>query len=134
YAVPLVISIEGQPDPDALHRAFDALIERHDVLRAALPLVDGVPVQAIADDRRIELVRLGKVIRDPDAWRREVTGATGAMLAQPFDMDKGPLLRAALLQPAHGSYADCPMAMVIVLHHAIADGGSLPIMLDDLVA
>lgn len=134
YAVPLVISIEDQPDPDALHRAFDALIERHDVLRAALPLVDGVPVQAIADDRRIELVRLGKVIRDPDAWRREVTGATGAMLAQPFDMDKGPLLRAALLQPAHGSYADCPMAMVIVLHHAIADGGSLPIMLDDLVA
>lgn len=134
YVVPLVISIHGNPDLDALRRAFDALVERHDVLRAALPLVDDVPVLAVADDRRIELARIGKAAGDSAAWQGEVTAAVAAMLAQPFDMDKGPLLRAALLEPAQGSYADCPMAMIIVLHHAIADGGSLPIMLDDLVA
>ncbi|MGB3290030.1 MAG: amino acid adenylation domain-containing protein, partial [Burkholderiaceae bacterium] len=134
YAVPLVISVSGNPDPDCLQRAFDALVERHDVLRSALPLVDGVPVQAVADDKRIELLRLVKVAGDPQAWRGEVAALTGAMMAQPFDMDEGPLLRAALLQPAPGSYADCHTVIVIVLHHAIADGGSLPILLDDLVA
>ncbi|NYT45497.1 amino acid adenylation domain-containing protein [Alcaligenaceae bacterium] len=134
YAVPLVISIEGEPDLNALQRAFDAVIERHDVLRAALPLINEVPMLAIADDRLIELPHIGIVASTNDIWQREITSLVAALMAPPFDMENGPLVRAALARPGNGSCAECPSALIVILHHAIADGGSLSILLDDLVA
>src|SRR3546814_8937453 len=51
-----------------------------------------------------------------------------------FDLDQGPVVTAALFVPDQPVVAGCAMALGVVFHHAVADGSSLPIFLDDLVA
>src|SRR3546814_15732386 len=47
YAIPLVLEITGPVCQAALRQAFNAVIDRHDVLRASFPLVDDTPLLAV---------------------------------------------------------------------------------------
>src|SRR3546814_3743287 len=55
YAVPLLVEISQPVDEARLRQAFNAVIQRHDVLRASFPLIDEIPVQTVHDDRLIPL-------------------------------------------------------------------------------
>ncbi|OWT62095.1 non-ribosomal peptide synthetase [Candidimonas nitroreducens] len=134
YAVPLAIEISGPVNQDALCRALQAVIARHDVLRAALPLADGVPVLAVRDDLQIDIPLLRVEAPDRAQWQQALAAAVTALAAQPFDLDHGPLCAAQLLCPSRPAAAGCSLALLVVMHHAVADGTSLPIFLDDLVA
>ncbi|KPA88086.1 condensation domain-containing protein, partial [Pseudomonas asplenii] len=46
----------------------------------------------------------------------------------PFDLRNGPLMRAALLR-----VADDEHVLVLTLHHIVADGWSLQVMIEELV-
>jgi hypothetical protein len=59
FAMPLVTRITGTVDADALRAALDAVVRRHDSLRARFPLVDGRPVQAVADAGTLALPVIG---------------------------------------------------------------------------
>ena len=52
--------LKGELDRDALVRALDAMVARHETLRTTFPQVDGVPVQRIAPaaESRFPLVEL----------------------------------------------------------------------------
>lgn len=133
YAVPLVVEITGNVDLAALRSAFQAVIQRHDVLRAALPLIDDVPALAVSDELAIELPVLHVDATTSDAWRQELAGVVTHMAAQPFDLQNGPLLAAALVRAANAAN-ECATALAMVFHHAIADGASLPLFVNDLAA
>jgi len=133
YAVPLLVEITGNVSETALRSAFQAVVQRHDVLRAALPLIDGVPALAVSDELDIDLP-VRQACGTPGAWRDELAGVAARMAGQPFDLQNGPLLRAALVRPADAAAAGCAMALAVVFHHAIADGASLPLFVNDLVA
>src|SRR5436189_6142455 len=47
YNVPVATRLRGPLDLDALERAIDVLVERHESLRTVFTLVDGVPHQVI---------------------------------------------------------------------------------------
>src|SRR3546814_3058415 len=67
-------------------------------------------------------------------WRHDLSAALSSLASQPFDLDQGPVVTAALFVPDQPVVAGCAMALGVVFHHAVADGSSLPIFLDDLVA
>ncbi|HEX2081382.1 MAG TPA: condensation domain-containing protein [Longimicrobium sp.] len=56
YHTPLFVHLEGELDPDALRRALDEMVRRHESLRTSFPLVDGAPVQRVAPPAPAELV------------------------------------------------------------------------------
>ncbi len=132
YAVPLLVEISGPVDETALRAAFQAVIQRHDGLRASFPLVDDTPCQAVRDELRIPLDTTALAAGTPAAWRRELAAALSALAARPFDLEHGPALRAGLFKPGDAG-AGCSLALAVVFHHAVADGSSLPIFLADLV-
>lgn len=134
YAVPLAVEVCGPADEGALRQALQAVIDRHDVLRAALPLADGVPVLAVRDDLPIDIPLRCVEARDRAQWQQALATGVTALAAQPFDLDRGPLCAAQLLRPSDPAAAGCSLAVLVVMHHAVADGTSLPIFLDDLVA
>ncbi len=134
YAVPLVVEITGAVDTQALNQAFAAVIDRHDVLRASFPLVDGIPVLAVRDHVAIALPVVDVPARTPAEWRDDLNGAVAAIAARPFDLETGPVLAAALIRAANPATTGCGLALAVVFHHAVADGGSLPIFLNDLIA
>ncbi|WP_442593813.1 amino acid adenylation domain-containing protein [Parapusillimonas sp. JC17] len=133
YAVPFLVEISGPVHEDALRAAFQAVIQRHDSLRASFPLIDDTPCQAVRDDVHIALDTATLPAATPQAWRDELGAAMSALAACPFDLEHGPVLRARLYRPDHAETAECAFALAVVFHHAVADGSSLPVFLADLV-
>jgi amino acid adenylation domain-containing protein/non-ribosomal peptide synthase protein (TIGR01720 family) len=120
YVVQQIVELHGPLDAAALRRATQALVDRHAPLRAAFrQLADGRLVQLIAEPVDVP-------------WR-EADGPVDAVAAEerarPFDLSRPPLLRAALVRQNDERHR-----LVLTLHHILADGWSVPLMLADLLA
>ena len=124
YHVSLPARISGLLDVNALREALDALVERHAILRTTYAFIDGTPFQRVADQVSIplEIRPIGEV---NDSELRAVLEADAN---RPFDLDRGPALRASL-------YAAGPSKHLILLtmHHIASDGWSLLMLLRELV-
>jgi 3-oxoacyl-(acyl-carrier-protein) synthase/aryl carrier-like protein len=122
YHLPHAFRIRGAVDPEALRTALRRLAERHPVLRATFTVAGAEPVQR-ADGAPPALELL-------DA-RYRGNGQIAAMLRDrtdaPFDLERGPLLRAHLL-----TRADDDHILLTVTHHLVFDGTSLMILMREL--
>jgi amino acid adenylation domain-containing protein len=122
YTMPAALRLHGELDLPALQRALAIVAARHEALRTTFPAIDGIPVQQVHAEPRLQLE-----IREPNGV--EPLDALDAAVAESFDLDAGPLARA-ILWPIE---ADEHLLLVAV-HHIAADAWSLPILLTDLAA
>jgi amino acid adenylation domain-containing protein len=127
FAVPLVVRISGAVDPIVLEAALQAVVRRHDALRSSFPVIDGAPVQAVADEGQLPF-EIVEDLAPSDQFEQRVTIAAQALVEEPFDLAAGPLVRARLVRLAAKD-----AALVVVFHHIIADGASLELFVRDLV-
>ncbi|MEU3712017.1 non-ribosomal peptide synthetase [Streptomyces catenulae] len=129
YNVPRATRLRGALDSDALRRALDLLVARHDALRATFPTVAGAPVLRIAAEAEVPLP-LTDLSALPTAERDAALdeAVTRAALA-PFDLAHGPVLRAELIRLAEDDHA-----LVLTFHHIAVDGWSMGIIDRDLAA
>ncbi len=126
---PAAFRLDGPLDADALDRSLRELVRRHEILRTTFPLVDGAPVQRIAPhgDTRLEVVDLSGLPeqeREAEALRRIDTE-----LNRPFDLARGPLLRAMLFRLAAEAHI-----LLLNQHHAITDYVSTTLLVGELAA
>ena len=129
YNIPAAVRLRGQLDFSALERALNEVIRRHEVLRTTLVSESGIPRQIIAD--RLELLwttedfsRLPEDERESQALRRLREEAEC-----PFDLARGPLIRAALLRLSEQEHF-----AIVTMHHAVSDGWSIGILIRELSA
>ncbi|MCJ2036124.1 amino acid adenylation domain-containing protein [Methylobacterium sp. J-068] len=124
YNLTGLVEIDGALDPDLLQGALDDLAARHETLRTTFLVdADGVPRQRIHPAGRVPLD-----LHDlPTPEASEARAAAFARL--PFDLEHGPLLRVEL----HRLGPDA-QRLVVGLHHIVADGGSVGLLLRDLDA
>ncbi len=126
YHIPLALALEGPLDAAALAAALDSLVDRHEALRTRFALVDGELRQFVdVAGIRLEQRDLSQET-DPEAAARDQAQAHAAA---PFDLERGPLLRAALLRLGTRRHV-----LLVNLHHAIADGASLGLLVAELAA
>jgi thioesterase domain-containing protein len=127
YNIAVRFRLQGALDVDALVRAMNEIVRRHEALRTVLGVVDGVPVQVI-------LPRLSITIPRDDL--RDVSDALRAARAQErateegrrrFDLAKGPLVRARLLR-----LEDEEHVLLVTVHHVVSDGWSIGVMTREL--
>ncbi|MDR6224080.1 non-ribosomal peptide synthetase [Desmospora profundinema] len=113
------LMLEGSLDRVRLEQAFQALIRRHESLRTSFEVVDGEPVQRVhaAVDFRLPVHQATK-----DKLKHQVN-----QLIQPFSLYQAPLFRAGLIQLEPDQHL-----LLIDLHHIIADGVSVDLLLHDL--
>ncbi|SMF97468.1 non-ribosomal peptide synthase domain TIGR01720/amino acid adenylation domain-containing protein [Methylomagnum ishizawai] len=111
------LRLRGPLDAAAVGRAFDALALRHTALRTRFQAVDGQPFQHIDPPGPVD-------IRYLDFSTTELSPTDHAR--QPFDLERGPLWRVALVR-----HADEDHELWLTLHHLIADGGSLNRLLEE---
>ena len=121
YHVPSALRLKGLLDHSALQRAFDTLVARHDSLRTHLQQEADRTVQVVSPQARIELA---SQLTDQAQLKSRVE----ALVAQPFDLRQGPLMRVSLLRLAEDEHV-----LVLVQHHIISDGWSMQVMVDELV-
>ncbi|WKD33401.1 condensation domain-containing protein [Streptomyces xanthophaeus] len=123
FSIPFAVTIEGPLDADALQRALDALVQRHDALRVRIVRdAAGEPVQRIGAPAPVAL----DVV---EATREEAAARADAFACTPFDLDGGPLLRAELLRLSEARHQ-----LLVGVHHIVFDGASLELFTAELTA
>ena len=123
------VRLAGRLDVPAFARALGEVVRRHEALRTTLPAVDGRPVQRIAPPASVDLpvIDLGEL---PEAARREEERRlTRDEARRPFDLARGPLLRTALLRTSDSGHA-----FLFTVHHTMADGWSVDVLVRELGA
>ncbi len=122
YNLPVALRLVGALDVGALQRSFTALIARHETLRTRFEQVDGQPLQVIEPPSPFSLETEAVEPAQVQAW-------IDAEAAKPFDLERGPLLRARLLRLGSDEHV-----LMLTLHHIVSDGWSTPILVRELVA
>jgi amino acid adenylation domain-containing protein len=129
YNIPLALRCRGTLEPEVLARALARILDRHEVLRTGFPELDGLPRQKVEDSVPLELARvdLGDL---PEAEREERWLAMAHREARrPFDLARGPLLRAVLAAMSPQEHR-----LLLVVHHIAADGHSIDLLIDDIAS
>jgi amino acid adenylation domain-containing protein len=122
YHVPLALRLKGDLDLEALQRALDRILARHEILRTGFTLVDGVPVQVARQSQILNVVRA-------PIGEADLQSVIGGIVAEPFDLETDALIRARLLQ-----VADQDHVLILVLHHIVSDGWSMDLLREELAA
>jgi len=128
YNSPAAIRFQGQLNTSALERSLNAVISRHETLRTTFTAVDGRPVLVIAPELYlplpvIDLRHLPSDVRETEAQRLLAADQ------QPFDLERGPLIRATLIRMEAADYI-----LLVNMHHSITDGWSYAVFYRDLAA
>lgn len=125
YNLPYAFRIEGALDAQALSDSLDDLVERHESLRTTMAAGAGrgaEPGQRVGPRPRGLLARV-----DLRAEPQRLTELLELESALPFDLERGPLLRAALIGLGHDEHV-----LFLNVHHIVCDGWSIEILLDEL--
>jgi non-ribosomal peptide synthetase component F/thioesterase domain-containing protein len=127
FHMPAVVRISGPLDVQALEKSFQALIERHETLRATFEEIDKEVVQVISPAKPFALpvIDLQSVPEANVEERLKVLIREES--TKPLDLTKGPLFRACLFLLGHGE-----SVLLTSIHHILADGWSTRILQDDL--
>ncbi|MEW2516839.1 non-ribosomal peptide synthetase [Actinacidiphila alni] len=124
YNIGQAVRLTGPLDEAALRAALTELLARHDSLRTTFADSDGTLHQTVAD--RLELPLL---VADSGGDRSGEAEWISGLDTAPFDLAHGPLVRFGLLRHDEGEHV-----LMIVVHHAVADGLSLGVLLRELYA
>jgi amino acid adenylation domain-containing protein len=131
YNIPFALDIAGALDAVALKRSINEIVRRHDALRTTFTITDGRPVQVVAPALRldvplVDLSSLPAAERDGEAMRLETEQAR-----RPFDLTRGPLLRAMVLRLGADA-ATGEHRLLVTVHHIVWDLWSLGIFVREL--
>jgi amino acid adenylation domain-containing protein len=133
YNIAWALWLDGDLDLDALRRAWQATLARHEVLRTTFRDESGMPVQVISDDSdphsaaELELTSVEDV---PDGERERAARALiGELARTPIVPGAGSLLRVRLVRLAADRHV-----LAVVMHHIVADGWSFRILFSELSA
>jgi amino acid adenylation domain-containing protein len=124
YHVSLPARFRGRLNASALRSALDALVERHDILRTTYAFIDGLPSQRVADRVTIPLEMRKIDGADEDELRATLESDAN----KPFDLDRGPALRASLYAVSATEHL-----ILLTMHHIASDGWSLLMLLRELI-
>jgi len=127
YNVPQATRLRGPLDPAALERAVTRLAERHSLLRATFPLVDGAPVLLIAPHATVPFTVTDLTDLPAPARERALAEEVDRIALGAFDLVNGPVFRAGLVRLAADDHV-----LVLAFHHIVVDGWSMGIVQSDL--
>jgi amino acid adenylation domain-containing protein len=125
YHVSLSVRVLSILDDAALQRALQVVIGRHGILRTTYALVGGAPWQQISQQQNpaFQMHRIGDV---PDAELRKLLEADAR---RPFDLERGPIMRASLYTRGSKDHA-----LLLSVHHIAIDGWSILMLIEELLA
>ncbi|MCP4662480.1 MAG: non-ribosomal peptide synthetase, partial [bacterium] len=129
YNVPTGLRLTGPLNVAVLAASLDRIIRRHESLRTVFAEVGGRPVQIIAPALELwpSTVDLGAL--EPAARDAVTRQLCLAEARRPFDLDRGPLMRMLLQRLGPEEHV-----LVFNVHHIIADGWSMGVLVSELAA
>ncbi|MFO7627937.1 MAG: amino acid adenylation domain-containing protein, partial [Prochlorococcaceae cyanobacterium] len=124
YNMAALWGLRGSLNIEALQSALNGILERHLPLRSALKMDDGNLYQSPDYDA---IITLKSETMGRGFTSTTVNDLVRAELGKPFNLSKPPLLRARLIQTNSHQHL-----LLLVVHHAAADGWSWGVLSRDL--
>ncbi len=129
YNAYAALSFSGPLKIKLLERALCEIVRRHESLRTIFCVQEDQPVQIIEMDGKFHLPLVDVHLLSP-AQRDVVVQRLAREETQcPFDLERGPLLRALLLRREKHEHV-----LVLTMHHIISDGISMGVFGQELTA
>ncbi|HEX2092176.1 MAG TPA: amino acid adenylation domain-containing protein, partial [Longimicrobiaceae bacterium] len=127
YHIPNRLRLEGELDREALRRALDRIVARHEALRTTFVVVDGEPEQCVT-----AVEDGGFVLLDHDlSMHAEAEAELGRLMAEEsstaFDLERGPLIRGRLIRLGSRDHV-----LLVTMHHIVSDGWSAGVFVQEL--
>jgi amino acid adenylation domain-containing protein len=120
YNEPVTIHRSGPLDVKALEQSLSEIIRRHEAWRTTFHCLNGQPVQIVQPPFSLDLPVVDlRGLREPEREAEALRLATEDS-RRPFDLERGPLLRAMLVR-----IGDEQHRLFFTLHQIIFDGISL---------
>ncbi|HSX59291.1 MAG TPA: amino acid adenylation domain-containing protein [Tahibacter sp.] len=117
------LQLIGALDRDALQRALDRIVSRHEVLRTTFARVDGEGVQVIHPAQPLAIVHVDlSDLSEPEQTRRVEELQRDNALA-PFDLSADLLLRCTLVRLRADAHV-----ILLATHHIASDGWSMTVL------
>ncbi|HMY16702.1 MAG TPA: amino acid adenylation domain-containing protein, partial [Polyangium sp.] len=120
YTIPAALRLFGSLDTVALERSFQEILTRHEALRATFHQIDGQPYQVIAPTSKFDLP-----VIPMDASR--IQACIAEEVRRPFDLTRGPLMRAMLYRLSEREHV-----LLLVMHHIVSDGWSMNVFVREI--
>ncbi len=129
YNIPFVFKLRGILNIDALERALNTVVQRHESLRTIFCEENGKPHQIIMSKLTINLIEHSEsfVCLQKDERNLVVESLIQKEANTPFNLSIGPLIRVKLL-----NLSKKENIFLITLHHIISDGWSSSIFFKEL--
>ena len=129
YLMPEAFALEGPLDVDALRRALQTIVNRHETLRTSLVTMNGTPMQSVAEERCFTLdVRDLSTLADAER-RQALEHELRASAESGFELIGEFLFRASLVRLSAESHV-----FMFNIHHSVSDGWSIDVLMRELGA
>ncbi|MVF12550.1 amino acid adenylation domain-containing protein [Ketobacter sp. MCCC 1A13808] len=138
YNLPFALKIQGAFDIEAGEKAFESMINRHEVLRTIYIEQDGHAYQSILPDQTWRFTREDLTYLKEPALSKAVQDRIDTEASKPFSLATGPVIRTHLLQlpdlesDAIKGRAAEQYVLLVTMHHIAADGFSLKVITDEI--
>jgi amino acid adenylation domain-containing protein len=129
YHIPMAARLTGDLDVNALRRALDRLVARHEALRTTFVLSDGEPTQRIGSPEESKFQLTEHDLRRHANPKIELEALAAEEANALFNLQTGPLARGRLVRKSEDIYT-----LMITMHHIISDGWSMGIFCEELSA
>ncbi|MCA1615651.1 MAG: amino acid adenylation domain-containing protein [Acidobacteria bacterium] len=129
YNLPVAYELLGRLDVPTLERSLNEIVRRHEALRTTFTIQGGEPVQVVAPTLALGLPVVDLThLSGEDQWEG-LRRRANEYARRPFDLERGPLVRAALLR-----LSDETHYLLVLMHHIVGDAWSMGIIMSELSA
>jgi len=128
HNIPVALRIKGFLDHALMEKSLEAIVRRHETLRATFHSHEGKPYLKVLPSLKIKILQID--LSNHSQKKRE-TGArkyASEEAQKPFDLKNGPLIRITLLRLDENEHI-----LLLTMHHIISDAWSLQIFFHELI-
>lgn len=127
HTISQAVRLLGALQVTALEQSFQEIVNRHEALRTIFTLQNGQAVQIIHPHLELEMAHIDLQDQSPEAQEQAIQQWAMDEAHRSFDLSQGPLLNVTLL-----ILGEMQHVLLLSMHHIIADGWSISILLQEL--
>jgi amino acid adenylation domain-containing protein/FkbM family methyltransferase len=127
YNIQAAVRLSGSFNPAAFASTLNEIVLRHEILRTTFHIVDGQPAQTVSAVAELQLETRDLSALPSSRQQQDLQQLASDEARRPFDLTKGPLLRATVLRLAETEHV-----LLLSVHHIVADGWSMGVLVREV--
>ncbi|HVG20234.1 MAG TPA: amino acid adenylation domain-containing protein, partial [Blastocatellia bacterium] len=127
YNISAGLRLLGKLDTNALERAIEEIVRRHESLRTVYKAAGGQPLQLITPPGGVRLATLDLTALPAEEREERARREARLEAAAGFDLERGPVMRAKAVRVSEEE-----VVVLVTMHHICTDGWSMGVFMREM--